>query len=96
MRIALTRRTDITNFDSVNRFIALLAEALAKLGHDPFIVSLCNGVKDEVKRWYKEAHRLDHEISIYTLRQKCGSSWLERRGTGGRKAPNFYTINPPK
>jgi glycosyltransferase involved in cell wall biosynthesis len=76
MRIALTRRTDITNFDGVNRFIALLAEALAKLGHDPFIVSLCNGVKDEVKRWFKEAHGLDHEIPIYTLRQKCGSSWL--------------------
>ena len=76
MRIALTRRTDFTNFDGVNRFIALLAEALAKLGHDPFIVSLCNGVKDEVKRWFKEAHGLDNEIPKYTLRQKCGSSWL--------------------
>jgi len=76
MKIALIRREYITHLDGVNRFIALLAEGLIKLGHDPFIVSLCNGVKDEVKRWFKEAHGLDNEIPIYTLRQKCGSSWL--------------------
>jgi pterin-4a-carbinolamine dehydratase len=96
MRVALTRRTDITNFDGVNRFIALLAEALAKLGHDPFIVSLCNGVKDEVKRWFKEAHGLNHEIPIYTLRQNAVARGWWRRGTGGGKAPNFYARNPPK
>ena len=65
MRIALTRRTDITNFDGVNRFIALLAEALAKLGHDPFIVSLCNGVKNEVKRWFKEARARPRNTHIH-------------------------------
>jgi hypothetical protein len=32
MRIALIRRVSITSFDGVNKFIALLAEGLAKLG----------------------------------------------------------------
>ena len=39
MKIALTRRTYITHIDGVNRFIALLAEGFAKLGHEPIIVS---------------------------------------------------------
>jgi len=39
MRIALTRREYITHLDGVNRFIALLAEGLARLGHTSFIVS---------------------------------------------------------
>ena len=39
MKIALTRRTYITHMDGVNRFIALLAEGFAKLGHEPIIVS---------------------------------------------------------
>ena len=39
MKIALTRRTYITYIDGVNRFIALLAEGFAKLGHEPIIVS---------------------------------------------------------
>ena len=41
MRIALIRRVDITHIDGVNRFIALLAEGFAKLGHEPFILSWC-------------------------------------------------------
>jgi len=36
MRIALTRREYITHLDGVNRFTALLAESLAKLGHTLF------------------------------------------------------------
>ncbi len=31
MRVALTRRTDITNFDDVNRFIALLVKLITLL-----------------------------------------------------------------
>ena len=40
MRIALTRREYITHLDGVNRFIALLAEGLTKLSHDPLIRAL--------------------------------------------------------
>jgi glycosyltransferase involved in cell wall biosynthesis len=78
MRIALIRRVSITGFDGVNRFIALLAEGLAKLGHEPVIVGLCHeGVEDrELTRWFKEAHGLDLEIPIHTLRHGCGGSWL--------------------
>jgi glycosyltransferase involved in cell wall biosynthesis len=78
MRIALIRRVSITGFDGVNRFIALLAEGLAKLGHEPIIISLCHeGVEDrELTRWFKEAHGLDLEIPIHTLRHGCGGSWL--------------------
>ena len=39
MRIALTRRVHITHVDGVNRFIALLAESLAKLRYNPLILS---------------------------------------------------------
>jgi len=78
MRIALIRRVSITGFDGVNRFIALLAEGFARLGHEPVIISLCHeGVEDrELTRWFKEAHGLDLEIPIYTLRHGCGGSWL--------------------
>jgi glycosyltransferase involved in cell wall biosynthesis len=78
MRIALTRRISITGFDGVNRFIALLAEGLAKLGHEPVIVSLCHDdtKNRELSKWFKEAHGLDLEIPIYTLRHGCGGSWL--------------------
>ena len=78
MRIALIRRVSITGFDGVNKFIALLAEGLAKLGHEPVIISLCHeGVEDrELTRWFKEAHGLDLEIPIHTLRHGCGGSWL--------------------
>jgi len=40
MRIALIRREYITHLDGVNRFIALLAEGLTKLSHDPLIRAL--------------------------------------------------------
>jgi len=78
MRIALIRRISITGFDGVNRFIALLAEGLAKLGHEPVIVSLCHDdtKNRELSKWFKEAHGLDLEIPIYTLRRECGGSWL--------------------
>jgi hypothetical protein len=78
MHIALIRRASITGFDGVNRFIAILAEGLAKLGHEPIIISLCHeGVEDrELTRWFKEAHGLDLEIPIHTLRHVCGGSWL--------------------
>jgi len=78
MRIALIRRVSITGFDGVNKFIALLAEGFARLGHEPVIISLCHeGVEDrELTRWFKEAHGLDLEIPIHTLRHGCGGSWL--------------------
>ena len=78
MRIALIRRVSITGFDGVNRFIALLAEGFARLGHELVIISLCHeGVEDrELTRWFKEAHGLDLEIPIRTLRHGCGGSWL--------------------
>ena len=51
MRIALIRREYITHLDGVNSFIALLAEGLAKLGHDPLIMTWCyNGIaKDQLQ-----------------------------------------------
>ncbi len=78
MRIALIRRVSITGFDGVNRFIALLAEGLARLGHEPVIISLCHDdtKNRELSKWFKEAHGLDLEIPIYTLRRECGGSWL--------------------
>jgi glycosyltransferase involved in cell wall biosynthesis len=78
MRIALIRRVSTTGFDGVNKFIALLAEGLAKLGHEPVIISLCHeGVEDrELTRWFKEAHGLGLEIPIRTLKHGCGGSWL--------------------
>jgi len=78
MRIALIRRFSITGFDGVNKFIALMAEGLAKLGHEPVIISLCHDdtKEKELTRWFKEAHGLDLEIPIYTLRHRCGGSWL--------------------
>jgi len=51
MKVALIRREYITHIDGVNRFIALLAEGLARLGHTSFIVSWC----------YRDAIREDLE-----------------------------------
>jgi hypothetical protein len=39
MKISLIRREYITHLDDVNRFIALLAEGLKRLGHDVEIFS---------------------------------------------------------
>jgi len=81
MRIALIRREYITHIDGVNRFIALLAEGFAKLGHEPFIISWCyRGVEgSELEKWFMEMHGLDTVIPIYTLRQMpCkGDPWLK-------------------
>ena len=65
MRIALIKRVSITSFDGVNKFIALLAEGLAKLGHEPVIISLChdNIEEKELTRWFKEALKCDLERS---------------------------------
>ena len=43
MKIALIRRGCITHLDGVNRFTALLAEGLARLGHEPVIAGWCHG-----------------------------------------------------
>jgi len=79
MKIALTRRTYITHIDGVNRFIALLAEGFAKLGHEPIIVSWCHkGVeRNELSKWFKEIHGLNVDIPLHTLREgSCeGGSW---------------------
>ena len=69
MRIALIRRVSITGFDGVNRFIALMAERFAKLGHEPVIISLChdNIEEKELTRWFKEALKCDLERSELRL-----------------------------
>jgi len=80
MRIALIRREYITHLDGVNRFIALLAEGLAKLGHTSFIVSWCyrDTIREDLEEYFKEVHGLDSSIPIYTLKSKpCeGDPWL--------------------
>ncbi len=48
MKIALIRREYVTHLDGVNRFIAWLAEGLAKLGHEAVIASWC--YSDDVAR----------------------------------------------
>jgi len=81
MHIALIRREYITYLDGVNRFIALLAEGLAKLGHDPLIMTWCyNGVaKDQLPDWFAKMHGLSTTIPIYTLQTgPCqGDPWLK-------------------
>ena len=80
MKIALIRREYITHLDGVNRFIALLAEGLAKLGHKPVIMSWCySGVnRTRLREWFKEVHGLDSPLPIYTSRSgSCkGDPWL--------------------
>jgi len=80
MKIALVRRTCITHLDGVNRFIALLAEGLIKLGHDVEIFGWCyRGVERELEKWFKEIHGLDTLIPIRTLvNQPCkGDPWIK-------------------
>ena len=81
MRIALIRREYITHLDGVNRFIALLVEGLAKLGHDPLIMTWCyNGIaKDQLPDWFTKMHGLSTTIPIYTLQaEPCqGDPWLK-------------------
>jgi glycosyltransferase involved in cell wall biosynthesis len=80
MKIALIRREYITHLDGVNRFIALLAEGLVKLGHEPIIASWCwYGTQREIlPKWFREIHGLDVEIPIYTLKTSpcSGDPWL--------------------
>jgi len=72
MKIALIRRGNITHLDGVNRFIALLAEGLRKLGHEVEVFSWCyRGVERErLEEWFKEIHGLDIAIPIHTLREE--------------------------
>jgi glycosyltransferase involved in cell wall biosynthesis len=75
MKIALIRREYITHLDGVNRFIALLAEGLRKLGHEVEIFSWCyRGVyRERLEEWFREIHGLDTAIPIHTLREgPCG------------------------
>jgi hypothetical protein len=80
MRIALIRRGHITHLDGVNRFIALLAEGLKKLGHEVEIFSWrYRGVdRERLEEWFKEIHGLDTAIPIHTLhKEPCeGSPWI--------------------
>jgi glycosyltransferase involved in cell wall biosynthesis len=79
MRIALIRREYITHLDGVNRFIALLAEGLRKLGHEVEVFSWCyRGVDSErLEGWFKDIHGLEASIPIHTLRKEpCeGDPW---------------------
>jgi hypothetical protein len=61
MRIVLIRREYITHLDGVNRFIALLAEGLRRLGHEVEIFSWCyRGIdRERLEEWFKEIHGLD-------------------------------------
>jgi len=71
MKIALIRREYITHLDGVNRFIAFLAEGLARLGHEPVMVGWCYGdvSRAGLEEWFKEVHGLDNSLPIYrTLR----------------------------
>ena len=80
MKIALIRREYITHLDGVNRFIALLADGLIKLGHEPIIASWCwyDTQREILPKWFREIHGLDVEIPIYTLNgSPCsGDPWL--------------------
>lgn len=80
MKIALIRREYITHLDGVNRFIALLAEGLIKLGHEPIIASWCwyGTPREMLPKWFREIHGLDVEIPIYTLKTSpcSGDPWL--------------------
>lgn len=76
MKTALIRREYITHLDGVNRFIALLADGLIKLGHEPIIASWCRyGTQREIlPKWFREIHGLDVEIPIYSLKTSPCSS----------------------
>jgi hypothetical protein len=50
MKIALIRRGHITQLDGVNRFIALLAEGLKRLGHEVEVFSWCYRSVEEAIR----------------------------------------------
>jgi glycosyltransferase involved in cell wall biosynthesis len=80
MKIALIRREYITHLDGVNRFIALLAEGLRRLGHEVEIFSWCyRGIdRERLEEWFKEIHGLDIPIPIHTLRKEpCeGDPWI--------------------
>jgi glycosyltransferase involved in cell wall biosynthesis len=80
MKIALIRRVHITHLDGVNRFTALLAEGLRKLGHEVEVFSLCyRGVdRERLEDWFKDIHGLDTSIPIHTLRKEpCeGDPWI--------------------
>jgi len=80
MRVALTRREYITHLDGVNRFVAFLAEGLAKLGHEPIIVSWCyrDIYRRKLEEWFKEVHGLDNPLPITTLKSgPCrGDPWF--------------------
>jgi glycosyltransferase involved in cell wall biosynthesis len=80
MKIALIRREYITHLDGVNRFIALLAEGLRKLGHEVEVFSWCyRGVdRERLEDWFKEIHGLGMAIPIHTLRKEpCkGDPWV--------------------
>jgi glycosyltransferase involved in cell wall biosynthesis len=79
MRIALIRREYVTHLDGVNRFIALLAEGLKRLGHEVEIFSWCyRGDREKLEEWFKYIHGLDTSIPIHTLRKEpCeGDPWI--------------------
>jgi glycosyltransferase involved in cell wall biosynthesis len=81
MKVALIRRVHITHLDGVNRFIALLAEGLKRLGHEVEIFSWCyrDIDRERLEEWFKEIHGLDIPIPIRTLRKEpCkGDPWVK-------------------
>jgi len=59
MKIALIRREYITHLDGVNRFIALLAEGLKRLGHE--VGSLVGAIEVLIGRGWRSGS------SIFTV-----------------------------
>lgn len=95
MKIALIRRGSVTRVDGVNRFIALLAEGLAKLGHEVFIAGWCyeNIAQEKLEEWFSRLHGLDNPIPIYTLNPKpCkDDQWLRIAWDWCTKGPKLLS-----
>jgi hypothetical protein len=66
--------------DGVNRFIALLAERLKRLGQEVEILALAfkNVEREKLEEWFREMHGLDTAITIRTLHEEpCkGYPWV--------------------
>lgn len=77
MRIAVTRRADISCIDGVNRFIYVLAEGLENLGHKVFLIGHTARYQKKAIEIFgpkvKEAYKLSSKESNYA---KIAIDWL--------------------
>jgi len=106
VQVALIRRDYITSLDGINRFIALLAEGLVRLGHEVILASWCYGSvssRDLLSHRFMQVHGLDVEIPIYTLEERPCSGypwvrillkwWLRGRGLLVREGVDVALVN---